>query len=148
LPTETEGRNAVIADEWGKEGEGDEGQTEVFGDAASHVCLVDEQGIQVGSASGVRAIAQDHASGVFDALDGESEGGEAAELPETLIQALQGAGWIVLGADKSEFDPGGANTGLGVGDAEDDDFVAATFELSCERGEGVDVTGAGETECS
>jgi hypothetical protein len=26
--------------------------------------------------------------------------------------------------------------------------VAATFELSCERGEGVDVTGAGETECS
>ena len=86
--------------------------------------------------------------GVFDALDGEAEGGEAAEFAEALIEALKGAGWVVLGADEAEFDAGGANAGLGVGDAEDDDFVAAPFELSGERGQGVDVSGAGETECS
>jgi len=47
-----------------------------------------------------------------------------------------------------EFDAGGANAGFGVGDAEEDDLVAAALELSGQGGHGVDMTCSGEAECS
>lgn len=120
----------------------------MFGDVAAHVGFVDEEGVEVGGADGVGAVAEDHAGGVLDALDGEAEGGEAFELTEALVEGLEGAGRVVLLADEVEVDAGGADAGFGVGDAEDDDFVASLFETPCERGHGIDVSGAGKTECS
>ena len=62
----------------------------------AHVGLVDEHGVEVGAADGVGAVAEDHAGGVFDALDGEAEGCEAVEFAEALVQLLQGAERVVL----------------------------------------------------
>jgi hypothetical protein len=132
----------------GKKARENEGKAEMLGDAARHVGFVDEQGVEVGGAGGGWTVAKDHAGDVFYALDGEAEAGETAKRAEALIEELEGARWVVLRADAVELDAGGANTGLSVGDAEEDDLMPAPFELFCEGGHGVDVTGAGETECS
>ena len=147
-PAEAEGRDAVVFEERGEEGDGDEGQAEVLGYVAAHVGLVDEEGIDVGAADGGGAVVEDHAGGVFDAIDGEAEGGEAAELADAAVELLEGAGRVVVGADEVEFEAGGADAGFGVGDAEEDHFVAALLEVAGEGGHGVDVSGAGEAEDS
>ena len=38
----------------------------------------------------VGSVAKDHARGVFDALDGEAEGGEAVEFAEALVELSGG----------------------------------------------------------
>ena len=101
-PAEAEGRNAVVFCERRKECDGDEGQAEVFGYVASHVGLVDQHGVKICVAYGVGAVAEDHAGGVFDALDGEAEGCQAVEFAEPLIQLLQGAERVVAGTDEAE----------------------------------------------
>ena len=65
-----------------------------------------------------------------------------------MIELLEGAGRVVLVADEVEVDAGGADAGFGVGDAEEDDLVAALLEAAGEGGHGVDVSGAGEAEDS
>jgi hypothetical protein len=84
-PAEAEGGDAVVLKEWREEGDGDEGEAEVFGDVAAHVGLVDEEGVDVSGADGGRAVAEDHAGGVFYAFDGEAEGRETFELAELAI---------------------------------------------------------------
>ncbi len=147
-PAEAEGRDAVVSEERGEEGDGDEGQAEVLGYVATHVGLVDEEGVEVGAADSGGAVAEDHAGGVFDALDGEAEGGQAAELAEAVIELLEGAGRVVVDPDEVEVEAGGADAGFGVGDAKEDDLVATLLEVAGEGGHGVDVSGAGEAEDS
>ena len=120
----------------------------MFGDVAAHVGLVDEEGVDVSGADGSGAVAEDHAGGIFYAFDCEAEGGEAFEPAELAVKFLQGAGWVVLMADEVEVDAGGTDSGFGVGDAEDDYLVATLFETAGQGGHGIDVTCAGETECS
>jgi len=120
----------------------------MLGDGASHVGFVDEQGLDVGAAHGIGAVAEDHEGGRADALDGEFEGREAVELAEAVVQFLESAGRVVAVADLAEFDARCADAGLDVGDADDHDRVAALLETAGEGGHGIDVAGAGETECA
>ncbi len=148
LPGKAEGRDAVVANERREEGDGDKGEAEVFGDGRAHVGFVDEHGVEIGATGCFGAIAQDHACGIFDSFDGEAEGCEPLELSKALIETLQGAGRVVLGADETEFDSGGSNASFRVGDAEDDDLVTALLKLFCERGERVDVSRTRKAECA
>ena len=146
-PAEAEGWNAVVLDQRGKKGDGDERKSEIFGDGAAHVGFVDQHGVQLCVACDFGSIAEDHARGVFDTLYGEAEGGEAVEFAEALVELLEGAEGVVGAADELEVDAGGFDASLGVGDAEDDNFVAALFQPPCEGGHWIDVSGSRETEC-
>ena len=89
-PAKAEGRDAVIFDERREEGEGDEGQAEVFGYVACHVGFVDQHGVEVSLVDCLGAVAEDHAGGVLYAFDGEAEGCEAFQLAEAPVQLLRG----------------------------------------------------------
>jgi len=105
-PPEAEGWNAVVLDQRGKEGDGDEWEAEMFGDGAAHIGFVDQHGVKICVAYGFGSIAEDHARGVFDALYGEAEGGEAVEFAEALVKLLEGAEGVVAGADELKVDAG------------------------------------------
>ncbi len=55
---------------------------------------------------GFGSVAEDHARGVFDALYGEAEGGEAVEFAEALVELLKRAEGVVAGADELKVDAG------------------------------------------
>ncbi len=79
-PAEAERRDVVVLDQWREEGDGDEGQPEVLGYRAAHICFVDQHGVEVGVAHSFRPVAKDHARGVFDSLDGEAKRCETAQF--------------------------------------------------------------------
>jgi hypothetical protein len=147
-PSEAEGRHGVVLHERRKAGDGDEGQAEILGYAAGLVGFVDQQGFDASRFDCGRAVAQDHVHVVAYALDGEAEGLERAQAAQLVVKLAESAKGIVFGADLAELNAGGADAGLGVGDAEENDAVSALDETAGERGEGVEVAGAGEGERS
>lgn len=61
---------------------------------------------------------------------------------------MQRAERVAAGTYELEVDTGCADAGLCVGDAEEDDFVAAPFEAAGQTGHGVNMSSAGEAEGS
>ncbi len=120
----------------------------MFGYGAAHVGFVDEHGVEVGVARCFGSVAKDHARGVFDALDGETERCETVQFAEALVELLKRAERVVRCADELKVDAGGSDAGFCVGDAEDDDLVATLLQTPRECGHWINVSGAGKAECS
>ena len=138
----------VVFREGREEGDGDEGQAEIFGDIVSHVSFVDEHGVEIGFTNCVGSVAEDHAGGVLHPLDCETKSRESAKFAQALVELLERARRIVGGADWLEVDAGSADAGFCVGDSEDDDFVSAPFQTARECSHWIYMSGAGEAECS
>jgi hypothetical protein len=148
VPAEAERRYVVVSDQRREEGDGYEGQAEVFGYGAAHVGFVDQHGVEVGVVYGCRSIAKDHTGGVFDAIDGEAKGCETVQFAQAAVQLLKRSYGVVLGADPLKIDTGCFDAGFGVGDAEDHYLVASVLQTSSERRHWIDVSGSRETKCS